>query len=71
MDEYYTTNEVRINKNRRGGTMDKKKILLRLDPKLHEALRRWAEEDFRSVNSHIEFLLKKAVKQGRRDDESE
>ena len=51
--------------------MDKKKILLRLDPKLHEALRRWAEEDLRSVNSHIEFLLKKAVKQGRRDDESE
>ena len=51
--------------------MDKKKILLRLDPKLHEALRKWAEEDFRSVNSHIEFLLKKALKQGRREDESE
>lgn len=53
------------------GMMEKKKILLRLDSKLHEALRKWAEEDFRSVNSHIEFLLKKAVKQGRRDDESE
>ena len=51
--------------------MSKKKILLRLDPKLHEALRKWAEEDFRSVNSHIEFLLKKAVKQGRCGDESE
>ena len=53
------------------GMMEKKKILLRLDPKLHEALRKWAEEDFRSVNSHIEFLLKKALKQGRREDESE
>ena len=51
--------------------MSKKKILLRLDPKIHEALRRWAEDEFRSVNSHIEFLLKKAVKQGRREDESE
>ena len=51
--------------------MSKKKILLRLDSKVHEALRKWAEEDFRSVNSHIEFLLKKAVKQGRREYESE
>ena len=51
--------------------MSKKKILLRLDPKIHEALRRWAEDEFRSVNSHIEFLLKKAVKQGRRENENE
>ncbi|MBA4694887.1 MAG: toxin-antitoxin system HicB family antitoxin [Candidatus Poseidoniales archaeon] len=51
--------------------MSKKKILLRLDPNLHEALRKWAEEDFRSVNSHIEFLLKKAVGQRRRSDSSE
>jgi hypothetical protein len=57
--------------NSKVGIMEKKKILLRLDPKLHEALRKWAEEDFRSVNSHIEFLLKKALKQGRREDESE
>ena len=48
--------------------MDKKKILLRLDPKLHDALRRWAEDEFRSVNSQIEFLLKKSVKQERRED---
>ena len=41
--------------------MDKKKILLRLDPKIHEALKRWADDEFRSLNSHIEFLLKKSL----------
>ncbi len=51
--------------------MEKKRILLRLDPKLHEALRRWAEDDFRSVNSHIEFLLKKALTQNRQSDSNE
>tara|TARA_B100001093_G_scaffold410436_1_gene399710 strand:- start:1744 stop:1893 length:150 start_codon:yes stop_codon:yes gene_type:complete len=39
----------------------KKKILLRLDPELHEQLRLWAERDFRSLNAQIEFLLKKAL----------
>ena len=41
---------------------EKKKILLRLDPTLHEQLRLWAERDFRSLNSQIEFLLKKSLK---------
>ena len=41
---------------------EKKKILLRLDPTLHEQLRLWAERDFRSLNAHIEFLLRKAVR---------
>tara|TARA_B100001769_G_scaffold116800_1_gene91134 strand:- start:636 stop:809 length:174 start_codon:yes stop_codon:yes gene_type:complete len=54
-----------------GVTMDKKKILLRLDPKLHEALRRWAEDEFRSVNSQIEFILKKSLKENRQSDSSE
>jgi|SaaInlV_120m_DNA_3_1039746.scaffolds.fasta_scaffold00846_12 hypothetical protein len=40
---------------------EKKKILLRLDPALHEQLRLWAERDFRSLNAHIEFLLRKAI----------
>tara|TARA_B100001769_G_C21897409_1_gene484702 strand:+ start:341 stop:490 length:150 start_codon:yes stop_codon:yes gene_type:complete len=39
----------------------KKKILLRLDPEIHEQLRLWAERDFRSLNAQIEFLLKKAL----------
>ena len=51
--------------------MDKKKILLRLAPKLHEALTRWAEYEIRSVNSHIEFILKKSLKENRQSDSSE
>ena len=42
---------------------EKKKILLRLDPALHEQFRLWAERDFRSLNSQIEFLLKKSLRQ--------
>ncbi len=45
----------------------KKKLLLRIDPKLHDQLRQWADDDFRSINAQIEFLLKKAVAQHRRD----
>ena len=45
----------------------KKKLLLRIDPKLHDHLRQWADDDFRSINAQIEFLLKKAVAQHRRD----
>ncbi|MGY8698380.1 MAG: TA system antitoxin ParD family protein [Candidatus Poseidoniales archaeon] len=39
----------------------KKKVLLRIDPDLHEVIRRMAEAEMRSVNGQIEFLLKKAV----------
>ena len=42
--------------------MAKKKILLRIDPELHEVLRRMSEAEMRSVNGQIEFLLKKALK---------
>lgn len=34
-----------------------KRFLLRLDPRLFEALRRWAEDDLRSINAQIEYLL--------------
>jgi len=54
-----------------GIKMDKKKILLRLDPKLHEALKRWADDEFRSLNSHIEFLLKKSLSSNRRTEDDE
>ena len=47
--------------------MTKKKLLLRIDPKLHDQLRKWADDDFRSINAQIEFLLKKAVADNRRD----
>ena len=44
----------------------KKSFLLRLDPKVHEALRRWAKGELRSLNGHIEFLLRRALtKEGR------
>ena len=41
--------------------MARKSFLLRMDPNLLAALQRWAEEDFRSLNGQIEFLLKQAV----------
>ncbi len=34
-----------------------KRFLLRLDPGLFEALRRWADDDLRSINAQIEYLL--------------
>jgi len=46
--------------------MEKKKLLLRIDPKLHDELRKWADDDFRSINSQIEFLLRKAILENRK-----
>ena len=44
----------------------KKSFPLRIDPMLYEVLEKWAADDFRSVNSHIEFLLREAaMKAGR------
>lgn len=40
----------------------RKPFLLRLDPVTHEALQRWADAELRSLNSQIEFLLRKALK---------
>jgi hypothetical protein len=37
---------------------DSKKFLLRLDPDLFDTLRRWAQDDLRSINAQIEYLLK-------------
>ncbi len=37
-------------------------FLLRVDPKLLDALRRWAADDLRSVNAQIEFLLRRALR---------
>jgi len=38
-------------------------FLLRADPKVLDALRRWARDDLRSVNAQIEFLLRRALQQ--------
>jgi len=41
---------------------DDKRFLLRLDPAVYRALRKWAEDDLRSVNGQIEFLLRRALR---------
>lgn len=40
----------------------KKQVLLRLAPSLWNELAQWAEEDYRSINGQIEFLLAEAVR---------
>lgn len=40
----------------------KKQLLLRLSPSLWNELAQWAEDDYRSINSQIEYLLAEAVK---------
>ena len=46
---------------------ERKPFLLRVDPALLEALQRWANDDLRSLNGQIEFLLRRAVQQAGRD----
>jgi hypothetical protein len=41
---------------------ERKPFLLRLSPELMAELRTWAGQDLRSLNAHIEFLLREAVK---------
>lgn len=41
----------------------KKQLVLRLAPSLWDEIAAWAEEDFRSINSQIEYLLTRAVKE--------
>jgi hypothetical protein len=40
---------------------ERKQLLLRLDPAVHDALARWAADDLRSTNAQIEFLLRQAL----------
>jgi hypothetical protein len=44
---------------------ERKSFLLRLDPALYQALEEWAQQELRSVNGQIEFLLRQAVIQHR------
>ena len=46
---------------------EKKQVPLRLSEKLYNALAEWAEDDFRSVNGQIEYLLTECVKQRKKD----
>lgn len=45
----------------------KKQVPLRLSPKLYDALAAWAEDDFRSVNGQIEYLLTECVRQRKKN----
>ena len=45
---------------------ERKNILLRLDPAVHDALTRWAGDELRSTTAQIEFLLRKALAQAGR-----
>ena len=45
----------------------KKQVPLRLNAKLYAALAAWAEDDFRSVNGQIEYLLTECVRQRKKN----
>ena len=48
----------------------RKAFLLRIDPKVLESLQRWADDDLRSLNGQIEFVLRQTLKEkGRLKDE--
>ena len=46
---------------------ERKKLLLRLDPDVYDAVAKWAADDLRSVNAQIEFLLTDAVRKAGRE----
>lgn len=45
---------------------ERKSFLLRLNPRLHRVLEKWAADDMRSLNAQIEFLLTEAARRGGR-----
>jgi hypothetical protein len=45
---------------------DKKSFVLRIDNETYKALEKWASDEFRSVNAHIEFLLRDAARRAGR-----
>ena len=49
------------------GDSGKKQIPLRVSPKLYEELAAWAEDDFRSLNGQIEYLLTECVRQRKKN----
>ena len=46
--------------------MTRKAFLLRIDPKLLDAVQRWADDDLRSLNAQIEFLLRRSLREANR-----
>lgn len=51
---------------------ERKALLLRLDPKVHDALQRWARDELRSLNAQVEWALRRALREaGRLKDETD
>jgi hypothetical protein len=46
---------------------ERKPFLLRIDPAVLAALQRWADDDLRSLNGQIEFLLRRALEDAGRE----
>ena len=40
---------------------ERRQVLLRLDPAVHDALARWAADELRSLNAHVELLLRRSL----------
>lgn len=56
---------------RRRARPERKQVLLRLDPAVHEAVSRWAADELRSVNAQIEMVIRRALaEEGRMPDEA-
>jgi hypothetical protein len=47
---------------------ERKPFLLRIDREVLEAVQRWADDELRSLNGHIEFILRRALKEAGRTD---
>ncbi len=45
---------------------ERKSFLLRVDPELLEKVQRWANDDLRSLNGQIEFILRRALREAGR-----
>ncbi len=53
------------------GKSERKSFLLRLDAGVHRALQRWADDELRSLNAHIQYLLREALARAGRLKEGE
>jgi hypothetical protein len=67
IDTWYQGRQPEVGGDGHGGRRDgnavseRKKLLLRLDPAVYEALAGWAADELRSTNAQIEFLLRRLV----------
>jgi hypothetical protein len=46
--------------------MARKSFLLRLSPEVHSALQKWADDELRSLNGHLEYLLRQSLRKAGR-----